>query len=300
MTGFLEYLCVNSSPNYRVENWMTPSDGAKVEYADYWNDEEADKRKAWYVDDEGSFKDLEGHLGRVGWPADLENCIHVLNARLGRPLAGTGIDLAAGNLWPAPHLFRLGSVEKLYALEFSQHRIFKSATKVLRHYGVPHDKVVLVFGSFYDLHLPDDALDFVFLSAAFHHADKPGDLLEEIRRVLKPHGAVIIIGEHVVSLPVFYAKHTAKYVISKFVPASVQKMLFRKVFSSRKLLVTRSELLAPDSIVGDHYYTLRDYRRMFSAHGFRSVRVRGTSRKFQSFVLVKDPMLRGSDPADLA
>jgi ubiquinone/menaquinone biosynthesis C-methylase UbiE len=44
---------------------------------------------------------------------------------------------------------------------------------------VPPEKIVLARGTFYDLHLPDGSVDFVLLSQAFHHADRPGELLRK-------------------------------------------------------------------------------------------------------------------------
>jgi len=45
--------------------------------------------------------------------------------------------------------------------------------------------------------LENNSVDFIFLCQAFHHADDPEKLIYEIRRVLKPDGIVIIIGEHI-------------------------------------------------------------------------------------------------------
>jgi ubiquinone/menaquinone biosynthesis C-methylase UbiE len=85
--------------------------------------------------------------------------------------------MAAGNLWAVPRLLRLGTVDKIYCLEYSKHRLLQIGPAVLEYYGVPKERVVLALGSFYDLHLKNKSLDFVFMSQAFHHADDPNRLL---------------------------------------------------------------------------------------------------------------------------
>lgn len=44
-----------------------------------------------------------------------------------------------------------------------------------------------------DLPLPEDSFDVVVLSQALHHADKPSKALQEARRVLKPHGRILVL-----------------------------------------------------------------------------------------------------------
>lgn len=239
---------------WHAENWLSDSEIDEIEYSAYWNDEEKEKNKEWYILD-GDFSKMERYLNKTGLPQDLRRCIEVLRTDFNRQIAGVGIDLAAGNLWAAPYLFNLGAVDKLYCLEYSRHRLLKIGAKVLEHYDVPNEKTVLVLGSFYDLHIGDNLIDFVFMSQAFHHADKPEQLLEEIRRVLKPHGVVIIIGEHIVAYRRAYIKHAIKFLISLLVPERVQKGLFNKTFDVKTLIAKPNQLIPTDPILGDHYYT---------------------------------------------
>ncbi|HXQ24446.1 MAG TPA: class I SAM-dependent methyltransferase, partial [Candidatus Acidoferrales bacterium] len=209
---------------WRVENWLSDSPHRAIEYSEYWNDEQNEQDKAWNILD-GDFTKMESYLAQIGLVEDLRECLDACRARRGSGLGGVGIDLAAGNLWAAPHLLGSGDIEKLYCLEFSKHRLLKLGPKVLEHYQVPNDKVVLVYGSFYDLHLADGSVDFALLSAAFHHAEDPNRLLSEIRRVLKPDGVLMVIGEHIVPEPYSLgylkvcAKHVAKAVIAASTPA---------------------------------------------------------------------------------
>jgi len=202
-------------------------------------------------------------------------------------LRGVGIDLAAGNLWAVPCLFKLGKIEKLYCLEYSKHRLTKIGPKVLQYYNVPMEKVVLVFGSFYNLHLEDNTLDFVFLSQALHHADRPDELLSEIYRVLVPDGIVVIIGEHKIKYFTIYIKNTIKFFISIFISEKLQEKIFGKTFKAKGLFPHSAQLLQPDSVLGDHYYTFGEYDDMFLRHGFQMKHLRNFNSQFQSFVLLK-------------
>jgi ubiquinone/menaquinone biosynthesis C-methylase UbiE len=183
-----------------------------------------------------------------------------------------------------PHLLRLGKIKLIYCVEISSYRLFEVGPVVLEHYSVPKDKVVLALGSFYKLKLPDNSLDFAFMSAAFHHADDPDALLAEIRRVLKPGGVVLITVEHITEVtPQAYMKHFLRFFASRTVPPKIQYKLFRNTFRAEKLFPKPNELFPPDPVLGDHYYTRWQYREMFSRHGFKMDRIRDGSQAFILF-----------------
>ncbi len=278
----------NLENEFNIEHWLTDEQIAQIEYSDYWNDEEVEKSKEWYILD-GNFSKMETHLKRTGLSSDLERCVRTLETDFGRRLVGTGIDLAAGNLWAAHYIFALGEIEKLYCLEMSKHRLFKLGPKVLDYYGVPKQKVVLVCGSFYDVHLENQSLDFVLLAEAFHHAGDPLRLLSEIDRTLKPDGVVIVIGEHVVEYFPAYLKHVIKFLISRTMPEKLQQILFRRTFQVEEFMIfpSTSKLFPPHPILGDHRHTTRDYKSMFSKYGFRVKCLRGENSTFRSFLLVR-------------
>ncbi len=271
---------------YTLEYWLEDETLNGLQYAEYWNDELIEVSKPWNILD-GNFEKLEKYIGGLGLVADLEECWSVLSRDFGIELRGNGIDLAAGSCWAAPHLLGRTGGGKLYCLEYSKHRLIDIAPKVLAHYGVPPEKVVLVRGSFYDLRLPDQSLDFVFMSQAFHHADDPLRLLREVHRVLKPQGCVIIIGEHIVRLAEKYLKNAVRFVISYTCTPALQEKLFGRCFLAERLCPPLHQLLRPDPATGDHYYTDREYRRLLAAGGFQMRRIKRRRSRLQSFVLVK-------------
>lgn len=272
---------------YQVETWLTDQQIASVDYSDYWNDESFEVSKEFYVLN-GNFAKMEDYLAKTGLASDLTSAVSVITSKFRRQLNGVGIDLAAGNLWAVPFLFNLGGkIDRLYCLELSRHRLFKLGPVVLQHYGIPQDRVVLALGSFYELHVEDESMDFVLLAQAFHHADAPDRLLKEIWRVLKPKGIVIIIGEHLLRTTAWLARDISKFIISQLMPERFQRLFFGKVFKKSKLRLLFSGPLKPDPILGDHYYTSWQYAQMFNRNGFEHNHIMGAQSNFQSFILMK-------------
>jgi len=276
----------SSVETYRIEHWLSEPEISSTAYFDYWNNEEIEKLKPWHVLESG-FADLERHLEKTGLVRQLEQCLDRA-AQLGHAVHGVGADLACGVLWTTSLILkRIGSISKIYGVEYSTHRLLEIGPIVLRHYGVEADKVVLCLGTFYKLRLPDESVDFVILAEAFHHADEPGRLLAEIRRVLKPSGVVLIVGEHrIPSAAVLYGRNSVKCIGSRVLPKTAQRWLFGTMSNSVSLFPSLEELLRPDPIMGDHYYLLRQYKQMFSGHGFGHHRIRTRRCPFQGFVLV--------------
>jgi|GEM_PF-569970 len=257
---------------YKVEIWKSLAEMRQIEYAKYWNDVEEERKKEWWILD-GNIEKMESYLDRSFLLPQLRQLLEFVKARYGRKPEGCGADLAAGNLWGVPQMLKAGEVERIYAVEYSIHRITHIGPYVLKAYGVPKDKVVLCLGSFYELKLPTGALDFVFMSQAFHHADDPLRLLAEIRRVLRPSGLVFMIGEHVTEMP------------------KVQEPYLRDLrarLSSAEARRTWKPLLPPDPVLGDHCYFDEEYDAMFTCIGFSYHNLRMPGSKFHSYVLVRD------------
>ena len=272
---------------YQFESWISDSKVHQAKYSSYWNNED----KKFPMESEllnGNFSKLMLHLEKTELPKDLKKCIDILKIDYGLNLRGTGLDLAAGSLWSPFYLLQYSSdIEKIYCIEYSKYRLEKIGPCVLDYYNVPKDKVILVYGSFYELNLDNNSVDFVFFSQGFHHADDPEKLLVEVKRVLKPEGVIIIIGEHCVLFRE-YLKHPVKYFISKLVPGTLQHKIFKKIFYVQKLFPSKKNMFPrEDDIMGDHIYTIREYNSLFSKHGFRSRRIINKKKREQSFVLVK-------------
>jgi len=271
--------------DFEVRIWAESSGAEDTQFA-YWNDEEIESAKAWNVAEGKGLANQERHVQQSGLLDLLRLAVRTAcdgGAGLGR----AGADLACGTAWAVPHLLEDSGIERIFCVEYSRHRLLKLAPVVLRHYDIPRDRVVLCLGSFYDLRIDSGALDFVLLAEALHHAGDPLRLLAEVRRVLSRDGVVIVIGEHIVpSLPRLYGAHAARWLVSRTVPAAIQRKLRGKTINRpRALWCGVRELLAPNPITGDHYYRDSDYERLFREANFRSTPVRIPGIPMQGFVL---------------
>jgi SAM-dependent methyltransferase len=273
-----------AATGYPAVEWL--SDVARLKYADYWNDQSEERRKPlWIVD--GDFRPLEQYLAQIRLPDQLRACVECARERFGRRLGGIGVDLGAGNMWAAPYLLALGSVERLYCVEYSKHRLLDLGPALLAHYGVSPARIVLALGDLHRLEIGDGTLDFVFMSAAFHHSDRPQQLLDEIRRVLKPTGLVMLIGEHITDAGGGAAiRHMVKFCVARLVPRAVQRRVLGRELHVERFVPREEDLLAGDERLGDHAYTRTRYEQMFAAAGFESECLRRREWPYQAFVLV--------------
>ena len=261
-----------------VQFWFSDKEIKDVYSGQYWNDEEEEKKKEWYILD-GNTERLSRYLKeKTTYYAEYDSILAFAD-KIGMPVKGVGADLAAGVCWTTALLSQIESVEKIYATEISKHRLLKIAPSVLDLFNACGNKIIRAIGSFYDIKLPDQSVDFCFMSQAFHHADDPQRLLHEIRRVLKPSGVVLIIGEN----PVYtfdFVKACIKNLIKIVLPLKrVKKRVVYKMFPKF------NDFFYPDNESGDHFYRINDYADLFNRAGFHLYI--NKERKFTNFLAVK-------------
>lgn len=252
--------------DYFFDQWLDENMIRSLPSGEFWDNEEEETSKEWYILD-GNFEKMENYIRSRRLVEQLDDCIAYLRQH-GNELSGIGVDLGAGNLWAEPHLLKNTGVEKIYAIEFSRHRLLKLGPAVLRHYGVRPDQVVLVVGQFEDIRLDDASVDFIFMSAAFHHAACPTRLLAEMKRVLREGGTVILIGEDYQTRAQMLKRHILRYLASRL-PIALQLRFFKRPVVSKSLFCGWQGLKIEDPVVGDRMYYPHEYRQMFSRGGFR-------------------------------
>lgn len=269
---------------YPVEEWLSP--GAAVNYRDYWEDEDEERRKPFWVLD-GDFAKMERYLVETGRVRQLEQAVAAARSKFGVAVGGSGCDLGAGVAWSVPHLRRLGEIERVWCVEYSRQRLLRLAPAILSHYGVPPEKVVLAWGDFNRVRLPDDSLDFVLMCASFHHSDDPRGLLSETRRLLKPGGVVMIIGEHISSVSAREcARHMGASAFARAVPQAAQRRLLGRTVRRRRFWSSRDEIFSTDAELGDHHYPISQYHQFFTDRRFDSIELIDAPTREHSFVLV--------------
>jgi len=107
------------------------------------------------------------------------------------PLVGVGLELGAGSGLLATMVADRPGVRAVLALEVCEDfdvLIEKVAESVL---GAEASKVIPVVGSFDDLKIPDESIDFALDHDSLHHSDDLPRTMKECARVLKPGGVLI-------------------------------------------------------------------------------------------------------------
>jgi ubiquinone/menaquinone biosynthesis C-methylase UbiE len=231
-----------------VQRWLSAEELGRIYTSGYWNDVEAERHKEWWIED-GDYDRCRRYLQRSKLLSEYEQAEKFVRDLPGRDLQVA--DLAAGIGWTTALLSRIESVAEVHAVEISGHRLERLFPHCMSMFGGRCEKVRRYLGSFYDLKLPERSMDVVFLSQAFHHANRPLRLMAECDRVLKSAGRIVMVGEHVVGLA-WLVRRCVKVLLTQ----GRATLSFRKLFP-------------PDAVLGDHYYRLSDYEFLFDAIGYR-------------------------------
>lgn len=175
---------------------------------------------------------------------------------LPRPLHGVGIELGAGCGLLASVVAQNAAIEAVFALEVCEQMARLNIPKVAQHVlGEYSRKVIPVIGSFDDLRLPDNSLDFAIEIDSLHHSHDLKRTLTECARVLKPDGVALCFDRcHPDSLP----------------DEEVEAML-SKVYS-RAFLIANS--YPSDAVLtrrenGEHEYRRFEWQAAFDAAGLQ-------------------------------
>jgi ubiquinone/menaquinone biosynthesis C-methylase UbiE len=260
--------------SYRRVSWLDSNSISNLPTAQYWNDESAEKGKVFDISS-GDFDRLKNAIDRKGILPQVEKFCNDLPDG---GLKGRGISLGAGICWLESEILkRYPSVTEVICVEFSRHRIFELAPKLLAHEKIDPSRVTLCLGSFYELKVDDQSLDFVILCQAFHHAAEPNELLAELHRVVRPGGIILVVGEHYFGFKkklIRYLKHLVKWIINY------------KGYRAWSFLLPKYKHLFPgDPVKGDIHYSMSEYAEMFDAFGFKWIHIKDAASGQQGFSL---------------
>jgi len=230
----------------QIEAWLSEEELAAVYTSSYWNDVAKEQQKEWWVADKDYAKCLN-LLTSKGLLNAYDQAKGFISSYPGEHLIVA--DIAAGIGWASSLLSKLPNVGEVHAVEISRHRLEILFEHSLIMFSGDASKIFRHLGSFYDLRFDDKSVDIIFMSQAFHHADKPLRLLIECDRVLKESGRIILIGEHRIG---------------------TRAVLTAIVSSLRRGRIPRSfcDLFPPDNVLGDHYYRRSDYYFVFRSLGY--------------------------------
>lgn len=123
---------------------------------------------------------------------DIESLFDFVERRfLNGKIRGVGVEVGAGPGTFSSVLAKKDSIEKMYAVELCQ-SIVELLTPKVAEYVIDgrSDKVVGVVGSFDNMELPNESVDFIFDFFSLHHSNNPEITLKECHRVLKRRGFI--------------------------------------------------------------------------------------------------------------
>jgi len=230
-----------------TQKWLNNDELKNIYSSEYWNNLEVEKGKIWNISN-GDYTSCLNYLNDTGLMDEFNDAEEIINKINTTNLKVA--DLAAGIGWTSALLSKNKNISEVHAVEISEHRIeelFEHSIKMMKG---KEEKIFRYIGSFYDLKFNSNSIDIFFLSQAFHHADRPFNLLIEIDRVLKPGGMIILIGEHY------------------FSPLKVILGFFRYFFKKGKITLNFRKLFSTDHELGDHYYSIAQYDFFFQHIGY--------------------------------
>lgn len=173
---------------------------------------------------------------------------------LPRPLEGLGLELGAGTALLSCVVAKRFRVEAILALEICQQMAALVMPKVSRAIlGEESDRILPVVGSFDDLRLPDESLDFVIDIDSLHHSDDLPRTVAESSRVLKHGGTMLVLDRC----------HP-----NELTDSDVQRMLsveYSREFLERNHYPTDIVLTRRDN--GEHEYRQREWQAAFQFAG---------------------------------
>lgn len=230
-----------------IESWLSIDELKNIYTSSYWNDIEEEKKKEWWIND-GNYEKCLNYLRTSKLLDEYKYSEKFIVNHKNHSIKVA--DLAAGIGWTSALISKNKNVNEVHAVEISNHRIdslFENAVKMLNG---DSSKIFRYIGNFYELKFETESIDLIYMSQAFHHADKPLKLLHECDRVLKNDGRIILVGEHFIG---FYK------IIRKF---------FANLLKRRVIATNFYEMFPPDKTLGDHYYRKSDYQFMFQSLGY--------------------------------
>lgn len=118
--------------------------------------------------------------------------IEKLELFIGTEIYGNVMEIGAGTAWCSALLSKKSQVENIYTVEFDLFSIEQVMPKVFDALEADTSKIQRVLGSYDDIKLEDNSLDFVVGMGAMHHSQNLVKTYSELFRVLKPGGKILV------------------------------------------------------------------------------------------------------------
>ena len=230
-----------------IQSWISDDELNYIRTSSYWNNIEEEKKKPWWIED-GDYKKCINYLKSSKLLYEYQKAEKYVKEFKSEQIKIA--DIAAGIGWSSALLSKLQIVEEVHAVEISRHRLDVLFEHSVKMFHGEENKIYRYLGNFYELGFPERSIDIIFMSQAFHHADKPLKLLVECDRVLKNGGRIILVGENHIGIG---------KIIRRFLSILIRQ---------KKIMTNFYQMFLPDQILGDHYYRHSDYYFIFNLLGY--------------------------------
>lgn len=174
----------------------------------------------------------------------------------------TVLDLGCGSGWLSALLSRDERVRRVIAWDSSAALLADRLPEVAAHLDARMERIERVCGDFTPLLLEDRSVDLAVMVSAFHHADAPDELLSELRRVLRPGGAIALLDELI-----WPRSWTALHMLRTFAGAALTTLTPRTRIKAPGHVASANILY--DDALGDRAYTAAQWRVVLSGHGLQ-------------------------------
>jgi SAM-dependent methyltransferase len=190
------------------------------------------------------------------------------------PLRGIGLELGSGCGLLSAIIARQPQVEAMLAVEVCEESAGRLVPKVASSIlNGQREKVVPVVGSFDDLRLPADSIDFIVEIDSFHHSDDLVRTFGECHRVLKPGGRVLCLDR-------CHPNHISDAEVDEMLSQVYSKRFLTQNFYPPDVILTRREN-------GEHEYRLFEWENAFRAAGLRLHKARRLMKEVPAVKAVK-------------
>ena len=122
------------------------------------------------------------------------DCLKIIKQVIGKEIHGTILEIGSGTGIYSCLISKLESVKKIYTLDYSKACIEQLLPFVIDQFNLNEKermKIFPVVGSFNNIQLQDNSIDFIVAMGALHHSEDREVTFKEVYRVLKPGGYLI-------------------------------------------------------------------------------------------------------------
>mgnify|MGYP001615643157 CR=1 FL=1 len=227
-----------------------------MRYERYWNDEALERHKPYWVEDPADRRLLDYLQTGTNLLRSFEAGLAYADEHFAA-VRGAVLDLGAGVCWTSAVVSRWPRVQKVHALDYSEHRLLKIAPLVFEQLGAATEKIERHRRPMSPLSSSDESTDLAIFCQALYMNRDPEKILQEVHRVLRPGGVAMITCESIVP---------SRSSAGRWVHQALRLWRY-PVGTWREVLADR----APDAS-GRYQYVDRDYAAFITNAGLRLVR----------------------------